>query len=184
MLTKNIEEAYQMLNQTINKIGALGDIVNEFKKSTQEIVDNYISTIEPSKMGDLRENSKKMLQTMIEDISSIDNALSKYDIVEHQLNEHIVNFQVKLNNFEQTLQSTKKIMQDMDTKLLKLIKEAEKNQQTAQKRFTQASQLFAATIEIEKYDELLKISNENKKLLLKLLDKDNLPKPNRPLNRR
>lgn len=176
VLAKNIEEAYEALNRTIDKLTSLTGIVDQFKSNTQEIIDKYMSTIGSNKMADLRENSKKSLQKMIEDISSIDKALSNYDIVEHQLSENISNFQVKMNNFENTIQSTRTTLQKLDEKLLKLIKEAEKNQQTAQKRFSQASQLFAAIIEIEKYEDLLKITKENNVLLKKIVEKDTINK--------
>lgn len=176
VLAKNIEEAYEVLNRTIDKLNSLTGIVDQFKSNTQEIIEKYIKTVEPNKIADLRENSKKNLQKMIEDISSIDKALSNYDIVEHQLSENISNFQVKMNNFENTIQSTRTTLQKLDEKLLKLIKEAEKNQQTAQKRFSQASQLFAATIEIEKYEDLLKITKENNVLLKKIVEKDTINK--------
>lgn len=172
LLAKRIEEAYDSLSTTIEKIGMLSGIVDQFKSNTETIIEKYMVTLEPSRIAELRENSKKNLQKMIEDIGSIDKALSNYEVVEYQLGEHITNFQTRMNNLEQSLQSTRKSLQDMDNKLLRLIKEAEKNQATAQKRFNQSSQLFAATTEIEKYDELLKLTKSNNKLLNDLLNKD------------
>lgn len=171
VLAKRIEEAYESLNTTIEKVGTLTDIVDQFKKSTESIMEKYISTLEPSRMAELRENSKKNLQKMIEDIDSIDRAIKNYEIVEHQLVEQITNFQQRINNLETNLGNTRKSLQDMDTKLLRLIKEAEKNQQTAQKRFTQATQLITAEKEIEKYDELLRLIKNNNRLLQELTNK-------------
>jgi septal ring factor EnvC (AmiA/AmiB activator) len=148
VLAKRIEEAYEALDKTIEKVGMLTGIVDQFKISTESIIEKYIITLEPSRMAEMRESSKKHLQKMIEDIDSIDKALKNYEVVEFQLVEQITNFQQRINNLENNLQNTRKSLQDMDTKLLRLIKEAEKNQQSAQKRFTQASQLISAEKEI------------------------------------
>lgn len=174
VLAKRIEEAYEALDKTIEKVGMLTGIVDQFKISTESIIEKYIITLEPSRMAEMRESSKKHLQKMIEDIDSIDKALKNYEVVEFQLVEQITNFQQRINNLENNLQNTRKSLQDMDTKLLRLIKEAEKNQQSAQKRFTQASQLISAEKEIEKYDELLKLMRTNNRLLQDLNNKQKI----------
>lgn len=179
-LSKKIEEAYEELIKTMDQIGSLGQIVEQLKTNTQSIIEKYVETLEPAKIAQLREQSKKSLNQMIEDVNRIQKAMIDYDVVEHQISEYVTSFTVKMNNFENILQGTKKIIQDMDTKLLKLIKEAEKNQVIGQKRFYQASQLFNASAEVEKYDELLKLQKENNKLLKEFLNKkqDNFPKNN------
>ena len=179
-LSKKIEEAYEELIKTMDQIGSLGQIVEQLKTNTQSIIEKYVETLEPAKIAQLREQSKKSLNQMIEDVNRIQKAMIDYDVVEHQISEYVTSFTVKMNNFENILQGTTKIIQDMDTKLLKLIKEAEKNQVIGQKRFYQASQLFNASAEVEKYDELLKLQKENNKLLKEFLNKkqDNFPKNN------
>lgn len=174
VLAKRIEEAYEALDKTIEKVSLLTGIVDQFKINTESIMEKYITTLEPSRMAEMRESSKKHLQQMIEDIDSIDKALKNYEVVEFQLVEQITNFQQRINNLENNLQNTRKSLQDMDTKLLRLIKEAEKNQQSAQKRFTQASQLISAEKEIEKYDELLKLMRTNNRLLQDLNNKQKI----------
>lgn len=174
VLAKRIEEAYEALDKTIEKVGLLTGIVDQFRINTESIMEKYITTLDPSRMAEMRESSKKNLQKMVEDIDSIDKALKNYEVVEYQLVEQITNFQQRINNLENNLQNTRKSLQDMDTKLLRLIKEAEKNQQSAQKRFTQASQLISAEKEIEKYDELLKLMRTNNRLLQDLNNKQKI----------
>lgn len=171
VLAKRIEEAYEALDKTIEKVGLLTGIVDQFRINTESIMEKYITTLDPSRMAEMRESSKKNLQKMVEDIDSIDKALKNYEVVEYQLVEQITNFQQRINNLENNLQNTRKSLQDMDTKLLRLIKEAEKNQQSAQKRFSQASQLIAAEKEIEKYDELIKLMRINNRLLQEVANK-------------
>ena len=134
-LSKKIEEAYEELIKTMDQIGSLGQIVEQLKTNTQSIIEKYVETLEPAKIAQLREQSKKSLNQMIEDVNRIQKAMIDYDVVEHQISEYVTSFTVKMNNFENILQGTKKIIQDMDTKLLKLIKEAEKNQVIGQKDF-------------------------------------------------
>jgi len=171
LLGKKIEEAYNELTTTVEKLNTLTGIVDQLKNNTKGIIDQYVATLDPTKMAEMRESSKKAFQQMMDDIIKIDQALKNYEVVEYQLGENITGFNVRLNQFENSLQSTRKSLQDMDTKLLKLIKEAEKNQANGQKRFQQASQLFHASAEIEKYDELIKLERENNRLLKELLGK-------------
>jgi chromosome segregation ATPase len=177
VLLKKIEEAYMELGNTIDKVNMLTSIIETVKVTTKEILDRYISTIDPAKLTEMRESGKKVLQQMIEDISKIDQALSSYSIVEHQLNEQVTSFSSRLQSLEQMLQGTRKSISDIDTKLLKLIKEAEKNQLTAQKRFQQASQLFNASLEVEKYEELISLQKDNNAMLKELLKNPHQIKP-------
>jgi phosphoglycerate-specific signal transduction histidine kinase len=170
-LAKKIEDAYTEMRSMIDKLDAINRIVEQFKNNTNDIIDKYISTLEPAKIAEIRENSKKALNEMITDIKKIDQALSDFVVIEHQLGENITSFNTRIHKLEQDLQSNRKSLQDVDTKLIRIIKEAEKNQQTAQKRFYQANQLLKASAEVEKYDELIKLQRENNKMLKELLGK-------------
>jgi hypothetical protein len=178
ILAKKIEDAYIEMRNMIDKLDAINRIVDQFKNNTNEILEKYITTLEPTRIAEIRENSKKALNEMIIDIKKIDQALNDFAVIEHQLGENIASFNTRIHKLEQDLQSNRKSLQEVDTKLIRIIKEAEKNQQTAQKRFYQANQLINASSEVEKYDELIKLQRENNKMLKELLEKNQVQHQN------
>lgn len=173
-LANKIETAYIELKQTIDRIDMLSTVIEHIKETSQEILEKYITAIDPARLTQIREQNKHALNRMIEDIQKIEANMTDFDVVSHQTKELVDTFSKRFSTFDDMFKKMKQSMGDLDNKLLKLLKESEKQQRLGQNRFLQASKLFHASAEIEKYDELLALEKENNRLLKELLSKQSL----------
>ncbi|MFP4187596.1 MAG: hypothetical protein ACLFSU_05445 [Acholeplasmataceae bacterium] len=173
-LAKRIEDAYNELRDTISRIDLLSGIIEEIKRTSQEILDRYSTAIDPAKLTQIREQNKHALNEMIEDIQKIEANMTDFEVVAQQTKELVDSFSQRFSAFDDVFRKTKQAITDLDNKLLRLLKQAERQQQLGQNRFLQASKLFHASAEIEKYDELLALEKENNRLLKELLSKPSL----------
>ncbi|MFP4178101.1 MAG: hypothetical protein ACLFTZ_04985 [Acholeplasmataceae bacterium] len=173
-LAKRIEDAYNELRDTISRIDLLSGIIEEIKRTSQEILDRYSTAIDPAKLTQIREQNKHALNEMIEDIQKIEANMTDFEVVAQQTKELVDSFSQRFSAFDDVFRKTKQAITDLDNKLLRLLKQAERQQQLGQNRFLQASKLFDASAEVEKYDELLALEKENNRLLKELLSKPSL----------
>lgn len=182
-LANKIETAYIELKKTIDQIDMLSGVIEHIRNTSQEILEKYIAVIDPSKLTQIREQNRHALKQMIEDIQKIETNMTDFDVISHQTKELVDTFSKRFSSFDDMFKKIKQAVGDLDNKLLKLLKEAEKQQRLGQNRFLQASKLFHASAEIEKYDELLALEKENNRLLKELLSKPSLginPKIHQP----
>jgi methyl-accepting chemotaxis protein len=164
-LANKIETAYKELKQTIDQIDLLSSVIEHIKETSQDILEKYITTIDPAKLTQIREQNKTALKTMIEDVQKIERNMTDFDVVSQQTKELVDTFSSRFSTFDDVFKKTKQSITELDNKLLKLIKEAEKQQRLGQNRFLQASKLFHASAEVEKYDQLLALEKENNRIL-------------------
>lgn len=164
-LANKIETAYKELKQTIDQIDLLSSVIEHIKETSQDILEKYITTIDPAKLTQIREQNKTALKTMIEDVQKIERNMTDFDVVSQQTKELVDTFSSRFSTFDDVFKKTKQSITELDNKLLKLIKEAEKQQRLGQNRFLQASKLFHASAEVEKYDQLLALEKENNRML-------------------
>jgi len=164
-LANKIETAYKELKQTIDQIDLLSSVIDHIKETSQDILEKYITTIDPAKLTQIREQNKTALKTMIEDVQKIERNMTDFDVVSQQTKELVDTFSSRFSSFDDVFKKTKQSITELDNKLLKLIKEAEKQQRLGQNRFLQASKLFHASAEVEKYDQLLALEKENNRIL-------------------
>jgi methyl-accepting chemotaxis protein len=164
-LANKIETAYKELKQTIDQIDLLSSVIDHIKETSQDILEKYITTIDPAKLTQIREQNKTALKTMIEDVQKIERNMTDFDVVSQQTKELVDTFSSRFSTFDDVFKKTKQSITELDNKLLKLIKEAEKQQRLGQNRFLQASKLFHASAEVEKYDQLLALEKENNRIL-------------------
>jgi hypothetical protein len=164
-LANKIETAYKELKQTIDQIDLLSSVIDHIKETSQDILEKYITTIDPAKLTQIREQNKTALKTMIEDVQKIERNMTDFDVVSQQTKELVDTFSSRFSTFDDVFKKTKQSITELDNKLLKLIKEAEKQQRLGQNRFLQASKLFHASAEVEKYDQLLALEKENNRML-------------------
>lgn len=170
-LVKKIEATYEELLNTIKKVNALTQTIDDLKVTTTQIIEKYTETLDQSKIEKAKQSTEKTLQVMVEDIKKIENLMGNVEIAKQNVADLISLFTNRMASLEDTLKKTKTPIQEIDQKLIKYIKEAEKNAELGMKRFNQAAQLVDAKEEIKKYDELITLQRENNKLIKQLMAK-------------
>jgi hypothetical protein len=170
-LIKKIEATYEELLNTIKKVNALTQTIDDLKITTTQIIEKYTETLDHSKIEKAKQNTEKTLQVMVDDIKKIENLMGNVEMAKQNVADLMSLFTNRMTSLEDTLKKTKTPIQEIDQKLIKYIKEAEKNAELGMKRFNQASQLVDAKEEIKKYDELLILQKENNKLIKQLIAK-------------
>ncbi len=170
-LVKKIEATYEELLNTIKKVNALTQTIDDLKVTTTQIIEKYTETLDQSKIEKAKQSTEKTLQVMVEDIKKIENLMGNVEIAKQNVADLISLFTNRMASLEDTLKKTKTPIQEIDQKLIKYIKEAEKNAELGMKRFNQAAQLVDAKEEIKKYDELIMLQKENNKLIKQLMAK-------------
>lgn len=170
-LVKKIEATYEELLNTIKKVNALTQTIDDLKVTTTQIIEKYTETLDQSKIEKAKLSTEKTLQVMVEDIKKIENLMGNVEMAKQNVADLISLFTNRMASLEDTLKKTKTPIQEIDQKLIKYIKEAEKNAELGMKRFNQAAQLVDAKEEIKKYDELIMLQKENNKLIKQLMAK-------------
>ncbi|MBW4258567.1 hypothetical protein KTG15_12855 [Methanobacterium sp. YSL] len=170
-LVKKIETTYDELIYTIGKVNQLSDTIENLKITTTQIIDRYTETLDLTKIEKVRQTTEKSLQAMVEDVKKIENLMGNLEISKQNVADLMSLFTNRMATLEDTLKKTRNPIQEIDQKLIKYIKEAEKNAELGMKRFTQAAQLVDAKEEIKKYDELIALQKENNKLIKQLMTK-------------
>lgn len=170
-LVKKIEATYEELLNTIKKVNALTQTIDDLKVTTTQIIEKYTETLDQSKIEKAKLSTEKTLQVMVEDIKKIENLMGNVEIAKQNVADLMSLFTNRMASLEDTLKKTKTPIQEIDQKLIKYIKEAEKNAELGMKRFNQAAQLVDAKEEIKKYDELITLQRENNKLIKQLMAK-------------
>lgn len=170
-LVKKIEATYEELLNTIKKVNALTQTIDDLKVTTTQIIEKYTETLDQSKIEKAKQSTEKTLQVMVEDIKKIENLMGNVEMAKQNVADLISLFTNRMASLEDTLKKTKTPIQEIDQKLIKYIKEAEKNAELGMKRFNQAAQLVDAKEEIKKYDELIMLQKENNKLIKQLMAK-------------
>jgi|GEM_PF-4145136 len=170
-LVKKIEATYEELLNTIKKVNALTQTIDDLKVTTTQIIEKYTETLDQSKIEKAKLSTEKTLQVMVDDIKKIENLMGNVEMAKQNVADLISLFTNRMASLEDTLKKTKTPIQEIDQKLIKYIKEAEKNAELGMKRFNQAAQLVDAKEEIKKYDELITLQRENNKLIKQLMAK-------------
>jgi len=170
-LIKKIEATYEELLNTIKKVNALTQTIDDLKVTTTQIIEKYTETLDQTKIEKAKQSTEKTLQVMVDDIKKIENLMGNVEMAKQNVADLISLFTNRMTSLEDTLKKTKTPIQEIDQKLIKYIKEAEKNAELGMKRLNQASQLVDAKEEIKKYDELLMLQKENNKLIKQLMAK-------------
>lgn len=170
-LVKKIEATYEELLNTIKKVNALTQTIDDLKVTTTQIIEKYTETLDQSKIEKAKQSTEKTLQVMVEDIKKIENLMGNVEMAKQNVADLMSLFTNRMASLEDTLKKTKTPIQEIDQKLIKYIKEAEKNAELGMKRFNQAAQLVDAKEEIKKYDELIMLQKENNKLIKQLMAK-------------
>lgn len=173
-LGKKIEETYNELLLAIKKINVLSETIDSLKTTTTEIINQYTQTIDQSKLEKTRASSEKALNAMLNDIRKVEEQMSGFEVIKQTLEDSFELFTKRMTSLEDNIKKTKGPIQEIDQKLIKYIKEAEKNNLIGLKRLTQAATLVDAKEEIQKYDKLLELEKENNKLLKQLLAKESV----------
>jgi hypothetical protein len=173
-LGKKIEETYNELLLAIKKINVLSETIDGLKTTTTEIINQYTQTIDQSKLEKTRASSEKALNAMLNDIRKVEEQMSGFEVIKQTLEDSFELFTKRMASLEDNIKKTKGPIQEIDQKLIKYIKEAEKNNLIGLKRLTQAATLVDAKEEIQKYDKLLELEKENNKLLKQLLAKESV----------
>ncbi len=170
-LIKKIETTYEELLNTVKKVNALSQTIDELKVTTTQIIEKYTETLDQSKIEKAKQSTEKTLQVMVEDIKKIENLMGNVEIAKQNVADLMTLFTNRMTSLEDTLKKTKNPIQEIDQKLIKYIKEAEKNAELGMKRFNQAAQLVDAKEEVKKYEELITLQRENNKLIKQLMAK-------------
>lgn len=168
-LGKKIEETYNELLIAIKKINTLSETIEGLKSTTTDIINQYTQTIDQSKLDKIKSSSEKALNTMVKDIKVIEDQMISFEVVKQTIEDSIELFTSRMSSLEDNLKKTKGPIQEIDQKIIKHIKEAEKNNALGLKRFNQASALIDAKEEIKRYDKLLELEKENNRLLKQLI---------------
>lgn len=170
-LAKKIETTYEELLNSIKKVNALSQTIEDLKNTTNEIIEKYTDALDQSKIEKAKQSSEKNLQVMIEDIKKIEALMNSVEVAKQNVADLIMLFTTRMNTLDETLKNTRKPIQEIDQKLIKYFKEAEKNADLGMKRFNQAAQVVEAKEEIQKYEELISLQKENNKLIKQLMAK-------------
>lgn len=170
-LVKKIEATYDELIYTISKVNQLSETIDHLKLTTTQIIDNYTETLDHTKIDKAKQQTEKTLQIMVDDIKKIENLMNGVEVAKQDVKDLIGLFNSRMSSLEESLKNARKPIQEIDQKLVKYIKEAEKNAELGMKRFNQAAQLVDAKVEIEKYNELISLQKENNKLIKQLMAK-------------
>ena len=94
---------------------------------------------------------------MLNDIKKVEEQMSGFEVIKQTLEDSFELFTKRMTSLEDNIKKTKGPIQEIDQKLIKYIKEAEKNNLIGLKRLTQAATLVDAKEEIQKYDKLLEL---------------------------
>lgn len=170
-LVKKIEATYDELIYTISKVNQLSETIDYLKLTTTQIIDKYTETLDHTKIDKAKQQTEKTLQIMVEDIKRIENLMNGVEVAKQDVKDLIGLFNNRMNSLEESLKNARKPIQDIDQKIVKYIKEAEKNAELGMKRFNQAAQLVDAKVEIQQYSELISLQKENNKLIKQLMAK-------------
>lgn len=164
-LASKIEKAYQQLVDLMNEIGTLKDLANEIENAAGEIAAKYQNAFDLERLQKIKNQNQNALQKILKDTKQIDEALTGIEIMKIQTEENISSFASRIGNFEASMTKMKKAMDDIDRKLLRIIKNNEKEMGVTVQKVT--SYIDAST-EIEQYNKLFKIEQENNRLLKEL----------------
>jgi glutamine synthetase adenylyltransferase len=170
-LAEKIEEAFLALQTVMKQINEISSIADNLESASKKINTKYLDILDSKKFETLKETSNKALEEILKDIKRIDDAILSIDVLKQQTTEAVAALSKRIGTYEENLRISKETAREVDDKLVKILKSAENAQTTGEKRILTASKLLEASAEVEKYDELLKIENENNRLLRDVLGK-------------
>lgn len=181
-LSIQIEEAFGTLQKLMGKISELGEVASSLEEVTKKINEKYLEAFNVKRLEQLRDQNQKALNGLLVDIKKIDESILSIDVMRQQTSESVQKFASRMSGFEETLRQVKASTQEIDSKLLTLLKSAEGQMQDGEKRLQSASRLVEASAEIEKYDKMLKLQQDNNQMLKELMNR--LPKGERQTPKR
>lgn len=170
-LAEKIEQAYQALQGLMTQINDISSIADTIETATKKINAKYLDILDPKKFEQLKDNSTRSMDDILKSIQKIEESIVSIDVLKQQTGEAIAALAGRISSYESNLRISKDTAREIDEKLLKIIKSAENAQVTGEKRILTASKLLEASAEVEKFDQLLKLENDNNRLLRDVLGK-------------
>jgi hypothetical protein len=166
-----IEETYKKLQEVINMIGSLKDIAEDIQKATDNIKRIYSETLKADKLSEVQKDNKKAFEAMAADVKKIDETLESISVLRIQAQDSIKMYGQRISNYEDSVRKNKELAQKIDVKLTTIVDALEKQRKVNERDYGRVVKLVEATVEIEKYDELIRLQKENNTLLQKLLSR-------------
>ncbi len=164
-LAIKIEQSYEVMQNLMEELGSLHKMADEIEQATKVMNSKFLSVLDSKKFDGIRDQNKASLDKIMDDVAKIERSLDSIDVIRTLTQETISKFSERMASMDESFKKTKQTANDIDSKLLSLLKNAEKQMQAGENRIAKASQLFDVSAEIEKYDNLIKLQKENNQLL-------------------
>lgn len=179
-ILEQLERAYDDISTLLTKVNEIDDIANKLDNIVKTFSKSYKEIFDTKKLSTFEKENKGVIQQIETDSNKISSSLQQLEYYRESVSSDISRFNQRISNYEEDIKKLKSSVNDVDNKLNRIVKEAEKKRYQSSKDVKTAFKLLQANGELENFDELLKVQQENNKLLKELNKKI---KPYKPYNK-
>lgn len=164
-VSKQLEDAFNKLEETINNLVDAEKFVNDLTKISERFTDTLKELKSDDRLLKLSKQNNETTTNIRKNIASIDSNLKEIEIYRSVFEDNIISYNTKIEQFSKSFDEKAKIASDTEQTLLKVIKtlgENERKQTSSRRQLTE----MATGIEfIKRFKEVEEEQiNINKKL--------------------